>query len=220
MQKGDFIRINYVGRLESGEIFDLTYEDVAKKENIYNPTFKYKPVPLVVGAGFVITGLDNAIIDMKVGEKRTVEMEPKDAFGERDHNNVRVVHKNLFKKQNMEPKQGMIIDFSGIKGRVQSVSAGRVMVDFNNPLAGKKLEYDLEIVGKIDNPEDQVKGILEFFGINNVKVLISGKTVDVEVKLPTELKEKISQLILTNVKPNGENLENVRFIDIYFSGQK
>lgn len=215
MQKGDFVRINYVGRLESGEIFDLTFEDAAKKENIYNPNFKYKPVPVVVGAGFVISGLDNAISEMKVGEKKTVELQPKDAFGERDQKLVKVIPHNMFKKQNMEPRQGMVIDFSGVKGRVQSVSAGRVVVDFNNPLAGKRLKYELEIIEKIEKPEEQVKAVLEFFGADNAKVTITGNIADVEAKVPADIKEKISNLILENVKINNEKLEKVRFIDIY-----
>ena len=215
MQKGDFVRINYIGRLESGEIFDLTFEDAAKKENIYNPNFKYKPIPVVVGAGFVIIGLENAISEMKVGEKKTVELQPKDAFGERDPKLVKVIPQNMFKKQNMEPKQAMVIDFSGVKGRVQSVSAGRVVVDFNSPLAGKNLKYDLEIIEKIDKPEEQVKAVLEFFGVDNAKVTITGKVADVEAKQPAELKEKISNLILDNVKLNDENLEKVRFMDVY-----
>lgn len=215
MYKGDFVRINYIGRLESGEIFDLTLEETAKKENIYNPKFRYKPVPVVVGAGFVIPGLDNAISGMQVGEKKTVEIEPKDAFGERDPKNVRVVPKTLFKKHNMEPRQGMVVDFSGVKGRVQSVSAGRVMVDFNNPLAGKKLVYELEITEKIENTEDHVKAILEFFGVDDVRVAINSKIVDVEAKLPAELKPRISELIIKNVKIGSEKPEKVRFIDVY-----
>lgn len=215
MQKGDFVRINYIGRLESGEIFDLTFEDVAKKEKIYNPNFKYKPIPVVVGAGFVIPGLDRAISDMNVGEKKSIDIEPKDAFGERNANNVRVIPKNLFKKHNMQPHQGMIVDFSGVKGRVQSVSAGRVMVDFNNPLAGKKIKYELEIVERIEKPEEQVKAILEFFGAGNAAVRIDGKAAEVEVSLPPELKEKIGNLILKNVKLGEENLEEVHFVEIY-----
>jgi len=215
MEKGDFVRINYVGKLESGEIFDLTFEDIAKKEGIYNPNVKYRPVPVVVGAGFVILGLDKAISEMKVGEKKTVEVNPSEAFGERDPKNVRVVPKNLFKNHNLEPKQGMVIDFSGVKGRVQSVSAGRVMVDFNNPLAGKKLKYELELMDKIENPDEKAKGILEFFGMDNAKVAINGKIVDIEAKLPDDLKMKISELVLKNVKIGDEKVEKVRFIDVY-----
>ncbi len=215
VEKGDFVRINYVGRLESGEIFDLTMEDVAKKENIYNPKFRYKPVPIIVGAEFTIRGLDNAVLGMNVGEKKPVEIEPKDAFGERDPKNIRVVPNELFKKQNMEPRQGMVVDFSGIKGRIQSVSAGRVMVDFNNPLAGKKLKYELEVAEKIEKPEEQAASILEFFGIENAKVTIAGKIADVEARVPVEMRERLSDLIMKNVKAGNESLEKVRFVDIY-----
>ncbi len=211
MEKGDFVRINYIGRLESGEIFDLTLEGVARTEKIYNPNFKYRPVPIVVGAGFTIRGLDNAVAGMKVGEKKSVEIEPKDAFGERDPKNVRVIPKDLFKKNKMEPAQGMVVDFSGIKGRIQSVSAGRVMVDFNNPLAGKKLKYDLEVVEKIEKPDEQAAAVLEFFGVENAKVSISGKIADIEARVPVEMREKLGDTILKNVA----GLEKVRFIDVY-----
>jgi FKBP-type peptidyl-prolyl cis-trans isomerase 2 len=84
MQKGDFVYISYVGRIkESGEIFDTTSEEIARKEGVYNPEIKYEDVPIIIGAGFVIPGLDEELEKMNVGEKKIVEIEPKKAFGER-----------------------------------------------------------------------------------------------------------------------------------------
>jgi len=68
MEKGDFIRIDYVGRIkDTREIFDLTNEEVAKNEKIFNPDVKYKPVPIIVGEKFVIKGLDEELLKMSVG---------------------------------------------------------------------------------------------------------------------------------------------------------
>lgn len=213
MKNGDFIRIEYVGKLESGEIFDLTDEELAKKEGIYNEKIKYRPVPVIVGAKFVIPGLDKALLDMKIGEKKTILVEPEDAFGKRDPNLVRVMPRSAFK--NIEPKQGMIIDFSGVKGRVQSISAGRIMIDFNNPLAGKKLKYDLGIKEGIDNTEGQIKAIFEFFGIETNEIKFNGNTIDIEaMKLPVEIKDRISSLIINYVKSETK-IEKVRFIESY-----
>ncbi len=214
MNKGDFIRISYIGRLETGEIFDLTDEELAKKEGIFNPKIKYKPVPVIIGAGFVIPGLDKALAGMNTGEKKTVEIQPPDAFGERNMKLVRVVPKKIFKSMNYEPKQGQIVDFSGTKGRIQSVSAGRVMVDFNNPLAGKVLKYELEIKEKIGDNEGRVKAIFEFFGIEKVDTKINEGSLDIEtIRLPPEVKDRISSLILEYAKPEG--VSRVRFIETF-----
>jgi FKBP-type peptidyl-prolyl cis-trans isomerase 2 len=213
MQSGDFIKIWYIGRVENGDIFDLTDEDTAKKEGIYNPKIRYTPVPIILGANFVIPGLEKALLEMKVGDKKTVSVEPKDAFGDRDPKMVRVVPKSAFKET--VPKQGMIVDFSGIKGRIQSVSAGRVMVDFNNPLAGKKLNYEVEIKEKIDAPKDQAGAIFEFLGIENAGIDIKDETVEItNVKLPRDLKERISTLIIDNVKA-ASKIKTVCFIESY-----
>ncbi len=214
MEKGDVIKIDYIGRLESGEIFDLTDEELAKKENIYNRQIRYRPVPLVVGGGFVIPGLDKALLGMELNEKKTVEIEPEEGFGKRNPDLVKVVPRKSFGDK--DPKPGMVVDFSGLKGRVQSVSAGRVMVDFNNPLAGKKLVYELEIKEKVDDEKEKIKCIFDFFGIENPEIKISNNVLDVEtVKLPPEIKEKISSILLENIKPEGKPLMKIRFIESY-----
>lgn len=211
MQKGDFIRIKYVGRLESGEVFDLTEEDVAKKENLYSPKVRYGPVPVIVGAGFVLPGLDKELLAMQVGDKKSITVESKDAFGARNKELVRTVPQSAFRQQKVDPKQGMIVDFGGMKGRIQSVSGGRVMVDFNNPLAGKDLKYDIEIVEKIDTPEEQIKGVFEFFAVRNPGVKIEGEEAVVTAALPQELRQRLSRIILENVK----DIEKVTYQESY-----
>jgi len=85
MKNGDFIQIDYVGKIvESGEIFDLTKEDLAKEKGLHNPNFKYGPIPVIIGANFVVKGLDNGLKEMQVGDKKNITIKPEDAFGERD----------------------------------------------------------------------------------------------------------------------------------------
>ena len=164
MKEGDFIRIDYVGRItESKEIFDLTIEDVAKKEKIFKPEINYGPIPVIIGAGIVVGGLENELKKMKVGDKKKIVVKPDDAFGERKSEFIKLVPISEFKKQNIEPYPGMSVNISRLRGRVISVSGGRVRVDFNHPLAGKTLEYDLEIKEKIINKKEKIKAILEFF---------------------------------------------------------
>jgi FKBP-type peptidyl-prolyl cis-trans isomerase 2 len=203
MQKGDFIRINYIGRIDSGEIFDLTEEETAKKEKVYNPNITYGPVPIIVGAGFLVPGLEKALLEMSVGEKKKIDIKPEDGFGQRDAKLVRTLPKKVFRNQKLEPAQGMIVDFSGTKGRIQSIDAGRVRVDFNNPLAGKTLHYDVEIKEQINEPKEKMDAIFEFFGIKDASISIENNEATISaVKLPMEIKNKISSLIIEYVKMN------------------
>jgi FKBP-type peptidyl-prolyl cis-trans isomerase SlyD len=212
MNKGDFVRIEYVGRLESGEIFDVTSEEEAKKNNVYNKGIKYRAIPVIVDAGFVIKGLDKALKEMSPGEKKTVDIKPEDGFGQRDPRLVRVVPRKAFRDRSIEPVPAMIVDFSGVKGRIQSVSAGRVMVDFNNPLAGKTLKYELEIREKIENTDDKIKAIFEFFGIDKITTKTENTVLDIEtIRLPAEVKDRISSLIIEHIT----GIEKVRFLETY-----
>lgn len=211
MKKGDFIRVNYVGRLESGDIFDLTDEQVAKNEGVYNQNIKYKPMPIIVGENFLIKGLDDAIIKMRVGEKSSIDIKPQDGFGERNANLAKIIPRKVFKNEHVDPKPGMIVDFAGTKGRIQSVDAGRIRVDFNNPLAGKTLKYDIEITEMIDKTEDKIKSIFEFFGIDKADIKIDNGDVTIEIMLPEPIKKKISSLILDNIS----DVKKVNFIETF-----
>ena len=214
MNNGDFVRIDYVGRLETGEIFDLTKEDLAKKEKVYNKNIKYKPIPIIIGKGFVIPGLDKALLDMNVGDKKNVEVSPEDGFGQRDPKLIRVLPKKVFK--DFEPRQGLVVDFGGMKGRIQSVTGNRIRVDFNNPLAGKKLLYEIAITEKIADPSEQIKASMEFFGIDNVEVKIEDNSASIScIALPKEIKDRLSNIILDNVKINDKILEKIQFIETY-----
>lgn len=217
MQKGDFIRIDYVGRVkETGEIFDLTIEDIAKKEKAYDPKIKYKPVPVIVGENFVLKGMDAELEKMNVGEKKKIHLLPKDAFGERDAKLIKVIPKSVFRKQNFEPVPGMHINMSGYRGKIQSCSSGRIRVDFNNPLSGKEIEYEIEIKEKIENPEEQIRSIFEFLGIEDAHVKISGSDAEVEARaLPPNLKEHIASLVTKHVLSGGKKIENLKFSEVY-----
>ena len=100
MQKGDFVRIDYVGKLESGEIFDLTREDVAKAEKIHSEKIRYGPISVVLGAGFILPGLEKAIEAMEPGDKKTVTIEPADGFGQRKPDMVKTV--NIYTDKDFE----------------------------------------------------------------------------------------------------------------------
>jgi len=214
MEDGDFIRIDYIGRVsESREIFDLTKEDVAKKEGIFNPDFKYAPVPVVIGGNFVVKGLEDELKKMKLGEKKKIVVKPEEAFGERRPEFIKLVSRAEFKKQDLDPYPGMPVNINRLAGRVLSVSGGRVRVDFNHPLAGKTLEYEVEIKEKITTDLDKVKAILEFFMKDDKNVEIEIKETIAEIKMKKDVLRRTKRAIAENMMKWIKHIKTVRFLD-------
>jgi FKBP-type peptidyl-prolyl cis-trans isomerase SlyD len=218
MRKGDFVYISYIGRIkESGEIFDVSSEEIAKKEGVYNPQIKYGDVPVIVGAGFVIPGLDEALEKMNVGEKKVVEIEPNKAFGERREDLIKLIPEVEFKKRNINVKVGDFVSVNGVTGRVLSINSGRVKVDFNHPLAGKTLIYEVEIKKQITDIKEKIYAILKYFlnlDENTANVKIEGGTVEIEVRnlqIAPKAKESIVQTIFEWIK----EINKVKFSETY-----
>ena len=213
MEEGSFIRIDYVGKIiESGEIFDLTKEDVARKENIFNPEVNYGPVPIIIGAEMAVKGLENELKKMIIGDKKKILIKPEDAFGERKAEFIKLVPVSEFKKQDIDPYPGMPVNINRLRGRVISVSGGRVRVDFNHPLAGKSLEYDVEIKEQIIDQTEQTKAILEFFlKKKDNDVSIENETAKIKVKeeISGMIKKTIANMIMKWVK----NIKKIQFIE-------
>jgi len=199
MQINDFIRITFSGKLkEGGQVFD-----------------EGQKVPVVVGAEYVISGLDKILHDMKVGEKRTVEIFPDGAFGERRTDFIKIIPHAEFVKQGTDPKPGMVVNMDNLRGRILSVSSGRVKVDFNHPLAGKVLVYDVEIISKIEHAEEKIKAIFEFYTktpADKLKLEVRGKEAELYVApiIHPVYKKKIADDI---IKFTG--MEKVKFSEVF-----
>ncbi len=156
-----FVKISYTARIKDGKIFDTTDEEVAKKENIFDEKRVYGAVPIVVGEGHVIQGLDEALKDMKVDEEREIEIPPEKAYGKRNPNLIRLVPMRVFKQHRINPIPGMPIELDGKVARIQTVAGGRVRVDFNPELAGKTLVYNVKIEEESKTDEDRIKYLIE-----------------------------------------------------------
>ena len=199
MKKGDIIMVDFVARLESGEVVDLTKEDVAKQENIYNKNVEYRPMPVLIGEGLTLKGLEEELIQMKDGEEKKIEILPEKGFGKRNPRLVKLFPAKAFGDR--VPMTGMIIELNGLKGRVQFSMGGRVRIDFNHPLAGKKIIYNLKIIRKVDDDKEGVEKLCELFSIKTENIDIAdGKAVIKAGKLPDPVKKKIIEMIKTHTK--------------------
>ena len=114
INNGDFIRLNFTGKIkESDDVFDTTYEDVAKEANIYVEERPYEAIPIIVGANHLLPAIEKAVEGLESGDKKTIEVDSGDAFGPRRPELIQLVPMREFKKQGMTPMQGMTISMEG-----------------------------------------------------------------------------------------------------------
>lgn len=162
LKDGDFVRVNYTGKIKGSNIvFDTTSEKTAKDHGVFDPKISFKPSPIVVGSGHAIKGVDESLVGMEVGEKKVFDVPPEKAYGPRDSALVKLVPIKEFKRQGMNPVPGMRFEADGKVGRIQSVGGGRVRVDFNYELAGKTLDYEINVEEKVNKLEEKIRLLTE-----------------------------------------------------------
>lgn len=135
-KKGDHVKVHYTGTLTTGERFDSSEGR--------------EPLAFTVGAGQMIRGFDDAIPGMIVGEKKTINIAPVDAYGEKNQEAIVEFPKtNIPPDMKLEP--GMRLQLTNQAGQpipvvVTEVRDEVVVLDANHELAGKELIFDIELV--------------------------------------------------------------------------
>ena len=162
LQKGDFILIDYTAKVkETNEIFDTSNEETAKKEHLHKEGEIHEPLLVAIGEGWVLKALDESLTTMEPNKPATVEIASKDAFGPRDPEKIkRVPLKQLLAKDVHNPSIGMRIDYNGKMATIRSIGAGRVLLDFNPPLAGRTLIYEVTVNKKLETSEEKIAAIV------------------------------------------------------------
>jgi FKBP-type peptidyl-prolyl cis-trans isomerase SlpA len=132
---GDTVSVNYTGKFEDGTIFDTSI--VEGRE----------PIKAKIGEKQVIPGFENGLLDMEVNEKKTIEIEPEEAYGQYKPEMIFDIPKEQFPEG---VKEGDILNAQSQMGPVNvtimEVGETTIKIDANHPLAGKKLIFDLELV--------------------------------------------------------------------------
>ena len=146
VEAGDYVLFNYVGRFENGEVFDTSIEELAKKHGVYVEDREYGPMWARIGVGEIIPGLDEAIVGMEPGEKKTVTVPPEKAYGMPNPELIIKVPIEEFTKAGLEPQEGLyVMTDSGI-AKILKIEENLVSLDFNHPLAGKTLVFEVEVI--------------------------------------------------------------------------
>jgi FKBP-type peptidyl-prolyl cis-trans isomerase 2 len=181
--KKDFIEIDFTGKIKDGEVFDSTLkEDLEKLHAGSDHDIKPKPFVFCVGQGMFLEALDEFLIGKEVGKEYEIDLGPEKAFGNRERTAVQTMPPKVFKEQKINPVPGAVFNFDGKMGRVLAVSGGRVMVDFNHALAGKDVHYKIKILKKIDDLNEKIKALNDFFFRMDLKFEVKDKKLILEIE--------------------------------------
>ncbi|MDI6738445.1 MAG: peptidylprolyl isomerase [Nanoarchaeota archaeon] len=188
LKKGDFIEIVYTGKIkESGKVFDTNDKEAAKKDGLFSEKSKYEPIAICIGEGDVVKGLDESFEGKEAGKEFRVEVPAEKAFGKKDAKMYKLVPASVFRGE-MQPVPGMPVQFQNrASGVVKTVSGGRILVDFNHPLAGQDLVYDVKITKHITDDAEKLKGFLKYYlGEADVEVKEGNAVIKAEVPEPIQ----------------------------------
>lgn len=181
VQKDDFIELEFTGIVkDTNEIFDTTNREEAKKIGMQNPD-KVKSAMLSIGHGMTVTGLDSDLPGKEVGKEYSVELKPENAFGKRNPSMIKMIPLKLFLEQRIMPEKGMQLSLDGMVVKIVSVSGGRVLVDFNNPLSGKTVVYKYKITKKIEDQNEKITALQDFFFRKNFDFEVKDKDLIIKV---------------------------------------
>ncbi|MGE8363042.1 FKBP-type peptidyl-prolyl cis-trans isomerase [Pseudomonas sp.] len=129
------VTLHFALKLENGDVVDSTFDK--------------QPATFKVGDGNLLPGFEQAIYGLKAGDKRSLPIAPEQGFGQGNPQNVQVMPRSQF--QDMELSEGLLVIFNDaanteLPGVVKSFDDNQVTIDFNHPLAGKSLSFDVEII--------------------------------------------------------------------------
>ncbi|MBB3102822.1 FKBP-type peptidyl-prolyl cis-trans isomerase [Azomonas macrocytogenes] len=129
------VTLHFALKLDNGEVVDSTFEK--------------KPATFKVGDGNLLPGFEQALYGLKAGDRRTLTILPEQGFGQHNPQNVQVMSRNQF--ESMELSEGLLVIFNDaanaeLPGVIKVFDDNQVTVDFNHPLAGKALSFDVEII--------------------------------------------------------------------------
>jgi len=232
VEEGDFVLLKMTARTQKGKIFRVSSEEDAKKAGMYEEEKAqqgyYTPEFVIIGKpGFINEGLTETIKDMNYFQKKSVKIPPTKAFGKRDPQKIERIGIAKFRKLNdgKNPEYGS--DFTNKKGQrgvITNILQGKVIIDYNHPLAGQSIDYNLEIVDKIESFNEKIdyffisKGIPKETASEFVVNLLKDKTLEITVPKMllfqnlTYLKFGLAMDLQTHM---GDEIEDVKFIEVY-----
>ncbi len=213
---------------DTGELVDTTSEVDAKLYKKYVEGAVYEPEVVVVGEGRFFQGFEESLASCEEGKEAEFEIPPEKAYGPRDPSKVKIYPRRLFEKQNVRPEIGREVRINDESGRILAVEGGRVVVDFNHPLAGKTLKLKIKVLKVVTDPVEAVKYLVKrrFRGvkIDNISVNVDRESGKVTVELPKEIRvgrdvQYAKALAAYDILRHVEGVKEVLYIDRFTSDE-
>ena len=189
LEKGSLILLDYTAKIkDTNEIFETTRENDVKNSEDFDPSRKYEPRLLGVGEGWVLKGLDDALLDANMDEPLNIEIPPDKAFGERDPSKVRMIPLRKLGEKANEVGVGDVIELDERMGIVRFIGSGRVQVDFNHKYAGRTLIYDATIVKKIETDDEKITSLIRRrLPIDSADIQFEKKDFELQISVPEKI---------------------------------
>ncbi|MFW9919028.1 MAG: FKBP-type peptidyl-prolyl cis-trans isomerase [Candidatus Thorarchaeota archaeon] len=183
------VYIDYTGKTkDDGKVFDTTLEEVAKANDLPTDKGTFEPMLVAIGWNWLLAALEEEMIGLKVGDSKTIEVPPEKGAGPRDPNLIKKIPLAKLQKQGARGYKGEEITFGRERGVITASLGRTVRVDFNNPLAGKTLVFDIAIKEIISDPIEKLLAVVRrripAMPKDEYSVSISGKTITID--LPKE----------------------------------
>ncbi len=219
------IRMDYKAYFaDSGKLYDTTVETVAKDNDIYNEKYHYAPMAYVVGSNRLFPALEKALESAEIGKEVEVAIPCEEAAGVRDPKLVELYPIREFYKQDINPVPGLPVNLGNKNGVVMSVGAGRVKVDFNNPLAGHDLLYKVTVTEVIEDQTEKAKAIVElnFGDAGEFKFDFPGEKVVVTLPEVTKFHQEwpMARFKIVSELREAFSVDTVEFIEIWTASKK
>lgn len=190
VNKGDFLKVEMTGMSEeTEEVFETTNEEEAQEAGIWEEGRTYGPRLVIVGDGFVLRGLDERLPGTPFDEEVEIEIPPEEAFGERNTADVQMIPYRVLRSKGVNPYVGAELEIDGRPAIVRSVGAGRVQVDYNHPLAGRKIVYKLKVVEHITDDKEKIRALIgrRFLGIETEEFDVKKTKKKLKIGIPDQI---------------------------------
>ena len=207
VKKHDFVELEYTGRIkEDNIVFDTTDEKAARENDIYRKNAEYSPIAICVGENSLMKGLEEQMIGKETGKEYSFEISSGNAFGKKDARLIQMIPASKFRQQKIQPVPGLQLNIDGVFGIVKTVGGGRCLVDFNHPLAGKDLVYNVRINGIVDGSREKLISLLKaHLGIKGAEIEVNEDAAAISLKqdMPKQAQEefkKIAERTIPSIK--------------------
>jgi peptidylprolyl isomerase len=223
IKQGDFVLVDLTGRIKStNKIIDVTDEEIARKEGVYSDKDIYQPRLVIVGKGWVIKGVDDVFEKLVVGVSKTIEIPPTDAFGLKEAKNIKTYSIREIQKHTKNPRPGTQVVLEGKRGYIRQIAQGRARVDFNHPLAGETILYEVKVLRKIIDENEKILELIKrrIPKIEADKLIIAKDNEYITISLPKEVyfdqNLPIAKIgIASEVQEYIPGVEGVKFIEVF-----